>query len=76
MSKPIEVIYKQLGLRIRTVRETLGWTQLDLAKHIGLTRTSVVNIEQGRQRILLHDLETIAKAFLMTPKAMLRGIWT
>lgn len=58
------------------LRTTLGWTQEDLAKKIGLTRTSVVNIEAGRQRVLLHDIEKIAGAFGSTPKHLLRGIWT
>ncbi len=56
-------------------RTVLGWTQADLAKRIGLTRTSVVNIEAGRQRVLLHDVEKIAAAFQMSPKQLMRGIW-
>lgn len=56
-------------------RTVLGWTQSDLAKRIGLTRTSVVNIEAGRQRVLLHDVEKIAGAFQMSPKQLMRGIW-
>jgi transcriptional regulator with XRE-family HTH domain len=76
MTQPIQVIYKMLGLRIRSTREALGWRQQELAEKIGLTRTSVVNIEAGRQRLLLHDVEKIAVAFHVTPKHLLRGIWT
>lgn len=57
------------------MRTALGWTQADLASKIGLQRTSVVNIEAGRQRVLLHDIEKIAAAFQSTPKHLLRGIW-
>lgn len=73
--KPIEPVYRLLGAKIEVVRTTLGWTQLELAKKVGLTRTSIVNIEAGRQRILLHDVEKISTAFGMTPKMFLKGIW-
>ncbi len=71
-----ELVYRQLGGKIEQVRSALGWTQDELAKKIGLTRASIANIEAGRQRILLHDLEKFSVAFGMAPKALLRGIWT
>lgn len=76
MSKPIEPIYRAIGIKIEMMRNALGWTQQDFAKKVGLTRGSVANIETGRQRILLHDIETIAAAFGSTPKHLLRGIWS
>ncbi len=71
-----EPIYRLLGAKIEQTRSMLGWTQDELAKKVGLTRTSITNIEAGRQRILLHDLEKFAGVFNMQPKALLRGIWT
>jgi Predicted transcriptional regulators len=71
-----EPVYRLLGARIEHIRTTLAWTQQDLAAKVKLTRTSIANIEAGRQRILLHDLEKFAFAFSMEPKALLRGIWT
>ena len=71
-----EPVYRLIGAKIEALRTALGWTQADLAKRIGLTRTSVTNIEAGRQRILLHDVEKIAVAFQMTPRVLLRGVWT
>ena len=73
--KPIEPVYRLLDAKIEVVRTTLGWTQLELAQKVGLTRTSIVNIEAGRQRILLHDVDKLATAFGMTPKMFLKGIW-
>jgi len=75
-AKPMQPIYVLIGAKIVHTREAIGWTQQDLAKRIGLTRASVANIETGRQRILLHDVETIARAFQTTPKHFLKGIWT
>lgn len=76
MREPIQLCYRQLGLRIEQTRSALGWTQEELAKKVKLTRTSIVNIEAGRQRILLHDIEDIAAAFGISPKHLMRGIWT
>lgn len=75
MAKPIEPIYQAIGLRIRMIRETLGLTQDDIAKRVGLVRPSVVNIENGRQRLLLNDVAKFATALGTTPKNLLRGIW-
>lgn len=75
MRKPFESVYRLFGARVEHIRETLGLTQLDLSKKVGLERTSIANIEAGRQRILLHDIEVFSKAFGITPKQLLRGIW-
>jgi DNA-binding XRE family transcriptional regulator len=74
--KPLEPVYGLVALKIRHVRETLGMSQEDLAKRIGYTRTSIVNIECGRQRLPLHQVEEIARALGVTTKHLLRGIWT
>lgn len=71
----IEACHIAVGARIRMIRETLGLQQAEIAKRIDLTRTSVVNIEQGRQRLLLHHIEKIAQALGTTPKHLLKGIW-
>ena len=72
----IEGCYRMFGMKVQQTREMLGLTQLELSKRVGLTRTSVVNIEAGRQRILMHHVEKFAAAFQIAPKVLLRGIWT
>lgn len=74
--EPIQTVYRQFGLKIESVRSALGITQQDLARRVGLTRTSVCNIEAGRQRVLLDDVEKFATAFATSPKFLMRGIWT
>lgn len=54
--------YIVLGDRIRARREKLGLTQQELAEAVGLSRTSVTNIERGRQAVLVHQLAIFAKA--------------
>jgi DNA-binding XRE family transcriptional regulator len=56
--------YAAVGQRIAKAR--IGQlTQEALAKKATLTRTSIVNIEKGRQQILLHTLVDIAQALKM-----------
>ena len=46
--------YRQFGQLLRRARKDAGLSQEDLATAIDLTRTSVSNIEKGRQKVLLH----------------------
>ncbi len=59
----MESIYPQVGQKMRKLRMERRLSQKDLAQAIGLSRTSVVNIERGRQKILLHTLYDIADVF-------------
>lgn len=74
--KPVEPVYRMFGMKMEQLRTMLGFTQQEVAKRVGLTRTSVVNIEAGRQRILLADVEKFAAALGTTPRHLMRGIWT
>ncbi|GAB3910103.1 helix-turn-helix domain-containing protein [Mucilaginibacter boryungensis] len=51
-----EKVYLRLGTLLRFYRKKKGLSQDDIARHIGLSRISIVNIEQGNQKIQLHDL--------------------
>ena len=66
-----EELYKETGKRIRSARTALGLTQDELSKKVDLTRTSVTNIEQGRQVIQIHLLYKFAKALDILPKDLL-----
>jgi transcriptional regulator with XRE-family HTH domain len=54
--------YKELGSRIKDARKKIQLTQEHLAEKVFLTRTTVTNIEKGRQQLLVHTLVDIAKA--------------
>lgn len=75
MAKPIEACHIALGARIRMIRETLGIDQGELAKRVGLDRTSVTNAETGRQRFLLQGVEAYARGLGVSPKHLMKGIW-
>ena len=56
------VLYIELGKKIKNVRNKKKLSQADLAKACSLSRTSITNIEKGRQHLPLHTLYTIAYA--------------
>ena len=57
-----DILYQIVGERIRTVRGEQEISQAELAEKLGISRTSIVNIEAGRQRAPLHLLWKIADA--------------
>jgi transcriptional regulator with XRE-family HTH domain len=54
-------LYQEIGIRIRRARENAGLSQNKLAESAKVSRTSVVNIEAGRQRLPIHQLWRIAE---------------
>jgi transcriptional regulator with XRE-family HTH domain len=42
---------ERIGDLVRTLRTNAGMTQAELGDAIGLSRTSITNLEQGRQAI-------------------------
>ena len=50
------LLYRRLGEQLRLGRVRAGLTQAELADRAGLLRTSITNIEAGRQHPPLHVL--------------------
>ena len=71
----IERCYKRFGKNLRNLRIACLLTQEKLAERVGLTRTSIVNIEAGRQRVLLNDVQRFAVALRSDRMWLLRNIW-
>ena len=65
--------YEEVGRRIRDARTRRKppLTQEQLAKEVALTRTSITNVEKGRQKVLLHTLADIAVALQVHPASLL-----
>lgn len=53
-------LYSELGKKIAQHRLKRGWTQDRLAQAVRLGRTSIVNIEAGKQRPPLHLIWELA----------------
>ena len=64
-------IYRVFGSRLRELREKASVTQEELAKRVDLSRTSITNIEKGRQRVLLHQFVDLAEALNVEPTALM-----
>jgi transcriptional regulator with XRE-family HTH domain len=64
-------LYRQVGTRLRALRQERSITQQGLAEAVGMTRTSLTNIEQGRQKLLLHTLVDLATALQVLPAELL-----
>src|SRR5215218_6040327 len=64
-------LYVALGGLVRARRERAELTQGELARRVGMTRTSITNIESGRQKVQLHTLYDIADALDVSPGALL-----
>lgn len=57
-----EMIYRELGLSLANQRRRLRLSQKQFGAKVGLSRTSITNIECGRQPIQLHQLYVFASA--------------
>jgi transcriptional regulator with XRE-family HTH domain len=53
------LLYKLIGERLRACRVKLDLSQAELAERVGMLRTSISNIEAGRQKLPLHVLYLI-----------------
>lgn len=68
-------VYNRLAKRIIQMRNDMEITQSELASYCNLSRSTIANIETGRQAVTLEQLEDIAHAFGTGPKILLKGIW-
>ena len=73
MTEPIDDLYATLGQRIRTAREARGLNQSALGTHLDLGRSTVSNIEAGRQHIAVHQLVATAQALGVDTEDLLTG---
>lgn len=64
---PKKSVYEQIGQAVAHYRTKSEISQAALAAAIGLTRTSISNIEKGRQKMLVHTLLEIADALSVSP---------
>jgi transcriptional regulator with XRE-family HTH domain len=70
----VDLFYGAVGKKIRAARINAGLSQTVLARLIGFNRSSVANLEAGRQRIALHLFALIAEALRIDPAMLMPDI--
>ena len=53
----------QFGKRLRKLRKQKGWTQAVMADVLGLDRSYLAEIEEGKRNVCLLNLKVIADGF-------------
>jgi DNA-binding XRE family transcriptional regulator len=73
----LDALYRAFGNLVRLGRELRPdpLSQEKLGRLVGLSRTSIVNIEKGRHHIALHQLLAFARALKVRPEALLPMEW-
>ncbi|MGW0904969.1 helix-turn-helix domain-containing protein [Streptomyces sp. NPDC002853] len=69
----INDLYSEVGQRITGARKARGYTQADLGRTVGLSRSSIANVESAVQRAPFHILLGIAQALDVDPVGLLLG---
>jgi transcriptional regulator with XRE-family HTH domain len=64
----------ELGRRIRSLRRRKGWTQVDMAVHLGINRGHLSDLEMGKREIGLLMLQVIARGLDTTMERLLKGL--
>ena len=57
-----EILGRQAGSRIRQLRKAKGWTQVQLARKLGLKQTTISQMEGPEANLTLKTLERVARA--------------
>ena len=71
---PTGSITIRFGERLRLLRKERGMTQCALARHMGIDRSFISDVERGRKHISLDYLDTLAKGFKLSLPEMLKGL--
>lgn len=66
-----DAIYAKFGRLVFDHRRRRNLTQQKLGELVGLSRTSITNIEKGRQKILFHQIFDFATALGTSAEALL-----
>ena len=66
-----QALRQSLAEKVKLAREAAGIQQQELANVVGLTRTSISNIERGKQGLSVDLLYSIADALNENPASLL-----
>jgi transcriptional regulator with XRE-family HTH domain len=64
-------LIEQVGKRIQEIRKVRGMSQDDLGDKLGVTRSFISKLENGKKKISLEHVENIAKILHIEPTDLL-----
>ncbi|MGB9432529.1 MAG: helix-turn-helix transcriptional regulator [Candidatus Acidiferrum sp.] len=64
----------RFGKRLRRLRKQREWTQVYMAEYVGMDRSFISDLENGKKEICLRNLELLATTFDMTVAKLLSGL--
>ncbi|MBI1274455.1 helix-turn-helix domain-containing protein [bacterium] len=67
-----EISAQEIGRRLRIARENAGIRQDEAAQVIGMSRPTLVSIEQGARRVRIQELQSLAHHYGVSVNAILR----
>ena len=67
-------VNKQLGMRIKYLRQRRKWSQEDLALEAGVNKNYLSDLERGSRNPTLKILEKIAASLDITLEELFKGI--
>ena len=63
----------EIGRQLRYIRQSNGKTQAEVADHLNLSRSTVVQMERGNRRVTAEDVERLATLYQCSPSVLLSG---
>ena len=63
----------EVGKQLRHIRQSSGKTQAEVAGHLNLSRSTVVQMERGNRRVTAEDVERLASFYQCSPSVLLPG---
>ena len=74
MAQSVESVRKEIGARVKNLREEHGWTDEVLGKMIGLSGSNLNNKERGIREFALDEIISLSDVFEITTDELLRGV--
>lgn len=62
-----------IALRVKTLRESYSWSQVELAKKMGVSNVSISKIEQGYRLPSLPMIQKLASVFKCSIESLVTG---
>lgn len=69
-----EALIKEIGARVRKLREDKGWSMDELCLECDMEKTQLHRIETGKYNSTISTLNVIAKALGVTLSELVKGV--